>query len=690
MGEFFGPALRNSCLYDRGVGYFSSGWLRENSRGLTAFVENGGTARWVTSPILSESDWAAMLSGDEARRDKSLREAMGGNIADLAESLERETLSALAWMIADDILDFRLAVPRGELSGGEFHDKFGIFSDSEGNRLSFNGSYNDSIQGLRNYESIKIFCSWNEAFAPLVEADIQRFEALWQNRDPNVKVYELPQAARDSILKLRTLDRPYGVSSGTKVREDESGVYIEPGTIPSWLKLRDYQLAAIQAWKDYGQPPGDPSARRGILSMATGAGKTLTALYLACKLAERNSPFVLIVACPFLNLAEQWIREMRKFGLEAIGCFGGKKRWHQPLSDAFQRLKSKGEGILPIVVSNDTFSSKAFQDLLRPESCVHLFVADEVHNLGAEHLSRSLPEGIKLRLGLSATPKRHHDDEGTNALLQYFGDIVYEFTLKEAIEHGCLTRYYYFPVLVTLDEDEATEYADLTRRLSQFMRGDDGVKFSDGAKPLLMRRARLLGQARQKLVALDQILRSMKEKPTKAVFYCGDGRVRDPITDEERRQLDAVSSLLTDEHELGVRTFTFRESPAEREEILDQLRDGSLDGIVAIRCLDEGIDVPELGVGFLLASSTNPRQFIQRRGRLLRRSEGKEFATIYDFVVIPPDLSGDVDDKAFNMERNLFRRELGRISDFCETAENGPEALQKLQDLRRKYNLLAT
>jgi DNA phosphorothioation system restriction enzyme len=632
-----------------------------------------------------------MLSGDEARRDKVMREAMSESIGDLAESLERETLSALAWMIADGILEFRLAVPRGELSGGEFHDKFGIFSDSEGNRVSFNGSYNDSIQGLRNYESIKIFTSWNEAFAPLVEWDAARFEALWNNRDPNVRVYELPEAAKESILKLRTLDRPYGGSTGDRVKEDgEEHPYIPPGTIPSWLKLRDYQLAAIQAWKEKGGVPGDPNARRGILSMATGSGKTLTALYLACKLAERNSPFVLIVACPFVNLAEQWLREMRKFGLEAIGCFGGRRRWHGPLSDAFQRLNRKGEGILPIVVSNDTFSSEPFQNLLRPESCVHLFVADEVHNLGAENLAKSLPEGIKLRIGLSATPKRHHDDGGTNALLDYFGDIVYEFTLREAIEHDCLTRYHYHPVLVTLDEDEADEYADLTRRLSQFIRNDEQIGFSDGAKPLLMRRARLLGQARQKLTALDQILGSLPEKPTKAVFYCGDGRVSDPVTDEERRQLDAVSAQLTGQHDLRVRTFTFRESPAEREEILDQLREGSLDGIVAIRCLDEGIDVPELGIGFLLASSTNPRQFIQRRGRLLRKSEGKEFSVIYDFVVTPPDLSGDVDDKAFNMERNLFRRELVRITDFCETAENGPEALQSLQNLRKKYNLLAS
>jgi DNA phosphorothioation system restriction enzyme len=689
VDDFFVPVLVRSISYDRGVGFFTSGWIRQAGAGLAAFAENGGKARWVTSPILYENDWEALKAGDEARVDGALRRALERSVADLAQCLEDDTLAALAWMVADGLLDFRLALPREKLSGGEFHDKFGIFTDEDGNQVSFNGSYNDSLQGSRNYESIKIFKSWDESFRPLVEQDVIRFEKLWRDEDPNVRSYPLPDAIREQILKLRPTHRPYNRPEipDENVVGDDQTPYLKPGTIPSWLNLRDYQDLAIKAWLSEGVPPSDPDGRRGILAMATGSGKTLTALYLACRLATKNTPFVLIVACPFLNLAEQWIREMRKFGLSPIPCFKSRKIWQNRLTEGYQRLEAGLDTIMAIVVSNDTLGSTAFQEALRIRSATHMLIADEVHNMGASHTSKSLPEGIRLRLGLSATPRRHLDEEGTQRLFDYFGGIVYDFPLAKAIEAGCLTRYDYHPITVTLDPDEAEEYAELTRRLSRLM--DKDGKLNEFAKPILMRRARLLGQARQKITALDQVLKDLGHRPEKSVFYCGDGRVDDPVTEEERRQIDAVARLLGDQHDLRVRTFTYRESPKEREEILGQLRSGALDGVVAIRCLDEGIDLPDLRTGFLLASSTNPRQFIQRRGRLLRTSPGKDKAVIYDFIVIPPNMDGMVDSSAFNMERNLFKRELIRICEFCQTADNGPEALASLLGLRRQYNLLA-
>jgi DNA phosphorothioation system restriction enzyme len=688
VDDFFVPALIRSVAYDRGVGFFTSGWIRQASAGLVAFADNGGKARWVTSPILDENDWEALKTGDEGRINATLRRALEDTVPDLARCLESDTLAALAWMVADGLLEFRLALPREKLLGGEFHDKFGIFTDEDGQQLSFNGSYNDSLQGSLNYESIKVFKSWEESFRPLVEQDVLRFERLWGNKDPNVRTYPLPEAVLEEIVKLRPSERPYRRPEVSEiVSAGDPAAYIAPGTIPSNLVLRKYQQAAIDAWIKDGATASDPDGRRGILSMATGSGKTLTALYLACRLAAKNKPFVLIVACPFLNLAEQWIREMGRFGLRAVPCFKSRKIWQSRLAEGYQRLEAGLDPILAIVVSNDTLSSTAFQEALRVRSATHMLVADEVHNLGASHTSKSLPEGIRLRLGLSATPKRHHDEEGTQRLLSYFGNIVYEFTLAEAIEAGCLTRYYYHPVTVSLDPDEAVEYAELTRSLSRMM--DENGRLTDAAKPILMRRARLIGQARQKIPALDAILKALPKKPDKSVFYCGDGRVEDPVTEEERRQIDTVARLLGDRHDLRVRTFTYRESPADREDILTNLREGRLDGVVAIRCLDEGIDLPDLRMGFLLASSTNPRQFIQRRGRLLRTSPGKDHAVIYDFIVIPPDMDESLDGSSFQMERKLFKRELARICEFCETAENGPEALAGLLDLRRKYDLLS-
>jgi len=339
--------------------------------------------------------------------------------------------------------------------------------------------------------------------------------------------------------------------------------------------------------------------------------------------------------------------------------------------------------------------SESFQTRLQPRVASgafhHLLIADEVHNLGAPGIKAKLPEGIAMRLGLSATPERHHDPVGTQTVLDYFGGPVFTYTLDQAISDGRLCPYRYYPVVVELTDPEAEEYAELSSRLAKIMPGADGnSEIEQAAMRLLIKRARLLGSAANKIPALDNLIASLPERPHKAIFYCGDGRTTDSITDDEIRQIQAVARLLGEKHGLRIRNFTYRESPQDREEILRDLASGFLDGVVAIRCLDEGIDLPDLRMGFLLASSTNPRQFIQRRGRLLRNTPGKLRAGIYDFIIRPPDYGGHEDDDAFNMERSFFQRELTRIVEFCRMAENGPESLLALQSLRNSYNLIST
>lgn len=720
---FFSQALTGSIAYDRGVGYFSSGWLRVAASGMTAFAGNSARARWVTSPILSESDWEALYSGEQARADETLRASLAQSIKDLEHTLQHDTLTALSWMVADGILDFRLAVPREKLAGGEFHDKFGIFTDAEGNRVSFNGSYNDSIQGSLNYESIKVFCSWEPAFAPLVEADAQRFERLWNNEDPNVRVYPLPEAAREQILKLRPAERPYPrppwiepeplapVPSSVAPPSDTSAIVYpstpddetgsdalceapDPATqrlvLPPKLLIRDYQREAIRAWS--------ANDGRGVFAMATGTGKTITALTLATKVAERNPdrPFVLIILCPYINLCRQWEGELLMFGVQAVGCYEGRARWESLFDEAYQRLHAKLGKVAAFVMSNATFQSDTFQVRLKArlaaQSVTPFIIADEAHNLGAKGVQKCLPPEIKLRLALSATPDRHLDPEGTQAIFDYFGKIVYTFPLGRAIAEGYLTQYEYHPILVTLSPEEAEQYWQITQQLSRLLAGGKGEglnELSEGAMHLLIKRARLIGAAADKITQLDLLLKRLPEKPRRALFYCGDGRTGDTFTKEDKRQIELVAQLLGNQHNLRVRTFTYQEKTAEREDILRDLRSGFLDGVVAIRCLDEGIDLPALETGFLLASSSNPRQFVQRRGRLLRKAPGKDKAVIYDFVVVPPPMDGDVNDHAFNLERRLFQSELKRISEFCQTALNGFAALETLAPLRKHYNLIA-
>lgn len=453
-------------------------------------------------------------------------------------------------------------------------------------------------------------------------------------------------------------------------------------TIPDDLQLRDYQKDAIRAWT--------AAKGRGIFAMATGSGKTVTALALASRVAAKNSPLVLVIVCPFLNLCHQWIREISRFGLRAIGCFEDRQRWEAELLEGYQRVSTGLASSLALVTTTATFQRNEFQRHLRRrcETFLHLLVADECHNLGGATIMNCLPEGIHLRLGLSATPERQYDPEGTQAVVDFFGGVVFEYSLSQAIADGRVCPYLYHPHLVELTDEESTEYLDLTSRIGPLLAGkSDDSEVSRSAVRLLIKRARLLANAANKVDILDRLVGALPEPPHKAIFYCGDGSIG--AGPEAVRQVRAVARMLGETHGLRVRTFTFRESAQEREKILRDLASGFLNGVVAIRCLDEGIDLPDLRMGFLLASSTNPRQFIQRRGRLLRHAPGKSRAIIHDFIIQPPDLGGSLDDAAFNLERRFFQRELRRISEFCQTAENGPEALGQLRDLRLEYGLIA-
>ena len=683
--DFFVPCMEQSVIYRRAAGYFTSSGLALAARGVASLALRGAVMKLVVSPYLDQSDIEALQAAAD-NPISTLRMIAVKSLADIEDALIKDRLNALAWLSATGLLEIKLALRlniSGEFTRGIFHEKTGVFTDSQGNHVSFSGSSNETAGGLvENFESIKVFCSWKDTEGRVKE-EIENFEALWNNVTPGLYVLDFSEVSKEILEKFRDPNNPLlGISN-----IDISGLKKDSRFLmPDWLLLRQYQEDAIRAWSKAGG--------QGVFAMATGSGKTLTALTLASKLAEKNSPFVLIIVCPFINLCKQWIREILAFGLDAVACFEGRDKWQAKIEEGYQRLAVGISKELAIVTTNATFSSQLFQSRIKPRvvagSLHHFLVADEVHNMGAENIKEFLPEEIQMRLGLSATPDRHHDPIGTAAVLSYFGGVVYEYTLAQAIADGRLCQYRYYPIPVELTDKEIDAYEEISAKLSKFFYGEDiDADLNQVAMQLLIKRARILGSAVNKLKALSDVLSLLPEKPQKAIFYCGDGRTTDAITDDEVRQIQAVARLIGERHELRVRNFTFRESTQEREEILRDLSAGFLDGVVAIRCLDEGIDLPELRMGFLLASSTNPRQFIQRRGRLLRNSPGKNRAIIYDFFVRPPDFGGNQDDAFFNMERSFFQKELTRIVEFCRMAENGHEALHTLHDLRLKYNLLS-
>lgn len=669
IADFFVPALAHSIRYDRGVGYFSSGWLRIAAKGMVQFAANGGRARWVTSPILASADWEALQAGDAARTDHELHLLLDRQVSDLAKTLEQDTLSALAWMVADNILDFKLALPRNKLERGDFHDKFGIFTDRDGNQISFNGSYNDSIQGTRNYESIKVFASWEASFAPLVHADAERFERLWNNFDLNVRVFDMPEAARAQILRLRTTERPYPEPEWIKAERLHQGTAkYRPGrpVLPDNLTLRSYQIEAIEAWFAHGC--------RGLLEMATGTGKTITALAGSVRLFEREQRLAVIIAVPYQHLVDQWSAEAQAFGYRPVLAYQSKARWLDELNGQIIEFNGGYRRFISVVTTHSTFNMADFQASIARLSGPALLIADEAHHLGAEEARQNYPQHVQFRLALSATPDRWFDDIGTAMLRAYFGETVYAFPLEKAIGVS-LTPYYYYPHLVMLTDEEMQRYEELTQKIARLVgRTDDTAQ--EALKLLLIKRAELLNRAENKIGCLSELV-DAEEHIQHTLFYCAPG------------QIDEVMRLVGWEKGILCHRFTAEEDPKERQQLLADFAGGDIQALAAMKCLDEGVDVPSTRTAFFLASSSNPREFIQRRGRILRKAPGKEHSIIHDLVAVPPDAwNTSQTSPTFNIERGIMRRELQRFKEFAGPALNKHQALDAVWDIARCYGLM--
>jgi DNA phosphorothioation system restriction enzyme len=667
--EFFTPLLSNSVCYDRGVGFFSSGWLRINSNGMVAFANNGGRARWITSPILDEADWEALKAGNTARNDPLLRQILERNISSLAQTLERDTLSALAWMVADEILTFKLALPFQKLQQGDFHDKFGIFTDADGSQVSFNGSYNDSIQGTRNYESIKVFCSWLPFLAPLVQADAECFDLLWNNLDPNVRVFDLPDAARENILRLRTGERPYAEPEWVKIRRihEAKGLYtLSRPAIPQSVTLRDYQDEAIEAWFKH--------ECRGLLEMATGTGKTITALAASSWLFEREEQLAVIIAVPYQHLVDQWNEEAKAFGYRPVLAYKSKARWLNDLNTQIMEYNAGYRRFISVITTHTTFITTDFQNSIARLKSPSLLIADEAHHLGAEQSRWSYPEHIPFRLALSATPDRWFDDAGTLALRAYFGETVFTFPLEKAIGIS-LTPYYYYPHLVPLTDEELDQYQELSTKIARLAHSKD-EKAQQALEMLLIRRAKLMNNAENKLTILAELV-DLQEHIDHTLFYCAP------------EQIDEVVHLLGWEKSLLVHRFTAEENTRERQQLLTDFASGKLQALVAMKCLDEGVDVPSTRTAYILASSSNPREFIQRRGRILRKAPGKEFSIIHDLIAVPPAIHmATRNSPTFESERSIMGRELQRFKEFANLAQNKHQALEVIWDIAKRYGLM--
>lgn len=620
--EFYMPCVSSSIRYDRATGYFGSTIYIIAWSCLKSFVSNGGKMRIICSPYLVATDRNAISEGyDESAKERLLKE--------FEELFGKPTLSApervLACLIAKGVIDIKIAVGN-EDPNRLFHDKIGILTDGK-DVVTFRGSMNETYKGLSddgNFESIDVFKSWGDYSEKERCKEIQNeFIRIWNNDGSRVKSISLPNKILDLIEShARKVDNWAEALDETLVMIDERKAW-SADKRPNGKRPRDHQLQALKNWESNG--------RRGIFEHATGSGKTFTAMCAIRKCIEEGCPIIVIV--PSVGLMTQWKREISEtlFGVDLsfLLCGTGHNSWRTDRTLYFYTKPNPRNATIVIAVA-DTAASHEFVNLVYKSDKL-LVVGDEVHSLGSERRRNVFSINASYRLGLSATPKRYNDPNGTNAIINYFGKILEpKYSLKEAIEDNVLSRYFYHPQVVRLDTEEQEQWMDISKDISKrIARHGEETSWSLQGDPylqmLLIRRARIVKHAIGKIDLSVQILRGYYKEGQRWIIYCDDKEQMFTIC-RELKKITHKTLLYYSEM-----------SDSEKEATLKYFSEvGGV--IVSIKCLDEGIDIPETSHALILASSQNPREYIQRRGRILRKSDQKRIAYLFDAIVVPDNL----------------------------------------------------
>lgn len=634
--------MSKSSRYIRAAGYFRSSILLLVGSAFIEFAKRGGKATIVCSPELEQSDIAALNAGRETQEAIVAQSVLRDVESLLANQDLAPHARLLATLVALDCLDVRIAY-RPE-HDGIYHEKLGCFIDSE-SQVTFIGSANETFRAWSsrgNYESIEVFCNWHSSRdASRTERHLAYLDRLLNNEVAGLKVVSFPEAAKERLFTraaktFEEFDKPRERKAGGRV------------ALP-------HQEAALESWARNGN--------RGILKHATGSGKTFTAILALQEHFALGQPAVVLV--PSQLLQAQWKKEIATAipGVSILMAGGGHTRWREPgvlRSHTSTNVTAFPRVTLAVMA---TASSRAF--VAQVTAGTHLFfVADEVHQVGSQEYSAILQVPAGKRLGLSATPERYGDPLGTERVFQYFGGVLEpEVTLRDAIDAGRLVRYDYHPSSVRLSDEEADEWRSLSKRIS-FLIKSDGSALPEEAKRLLIRRSRIAKKASAKIGVATQILLELYQPGQRWIVYCEDVRHMEDLSDS----LKGVGLQAT---------LYYSQMEADQNRTLDWFdQNGGL--LLAVRCLDEGIDIPSVTHALILASSQNPRQFIQRRGRILRAHPGKDSADLFDVLVLPVDNDSD--------PISALEAEFVRAIGFAKDARN-QSAYAKLIEMAVESNI---
>lgn len=640
--SFYRPCLLNSNSYKRAVGYFRSTVFYVIGSSMVEFARRGGKVQIICSPRLSPDDIDVIAAG-YGKRSEIIESRI---IADIEQILSEPNTyypaQVLATLISSGNLDIKLAM-RADRKG-LYHEKIGIFGDGNGNRVSFKGSTNETWNGWHyegNIESIEVFCSWRDGLeAERVNKHEKHFDTLWSENDPDIEVFHFPVKATDMLKRaaFRSLD-------------DVENEPIEMAN--TRRKPLPHQENALTRWAENNY--------RGIFEHATGSGKTFTAIIALKEHIDAGKPAIVLV--PSKLLLEQWAKEIRDEIPKAALLLAGAGNTSWKKADRLQGMTRNAPELGGRIVLSTMPTAATESFLTKVVVGEHLLVvADEVHQIGSPKNSKFLSINSGRRLGLSATPKRYGDPDGTNKILNYFGEVILpKITLYDAIQAGRLVQYEYYPHPVNLTATEAENWKKISDQISLEMakQKDDGSgnrQLSEKAKMLLIKRSRIAKKAEKKVQLALEIIKKEYEEGQHWLLYC-----------EDSEHLSSVLNLLKLE---GYNPIEYHSNmPGDADATMSWFR--TFGGpLVSIRCLDEGVDIPAISHALILASSQNPRQFIQRRGRVLRKMPGKHLAVIHDAVVVPVNLENEPE------QISLLKSELLRSIEFAKHSINKTAAAE--------------
>ena len=659
VDDFYNPVLSNAIKYDRICGYFDSSSLAIAAKGLKGFILNNGKMRLLCGVQLNKDDLNSILNFSDI--ETLISDSFLKNLDNMEDEIKKNHVKLLAWMLANNFLEIKIGIKKnnGNYVAGMLHSKTGALFDNENNCILFNGSNNETASGwFNNIEKFKVFFSWDET-CKYMSDDLEEFEEFWNNQNDSLEVVDIPKAAKEGLIKLA----PKSMDDLNKLALSYYEFQGKSNKMDT-RRLYSHQKKALDKWFDNGC--------NGIFEMATGTGKTFTALKCLEKLRLEENNLVTVISCPYTHLIDQWADDIEKFGWDYDILYGSMgQHWKNLLSELIFNLRLGVKKNAIILTTHNSFSNDVFISEIKKLSNNLLLISDEMHHLGSLNLREGLLKNYEFKLGLSATPSRYMDDEGTDFLLDYFGGIVFKFTIFEALIEknfdgkSFLTPYYYFPEKISLTKSESEEYVVLTRKINQLWHMDKSKKQEDTLNNLLRERKRIINNAQEKYDKLQEIL-NRYDKINHLIIFCSPEQINNVMSILRAMDLGMVHKFTQKEGKIKNDVF---DGLSERQYLLKMFDKGEFVALVAIKCLDEGVDIPSADKVIIMSSTNNPREYVQRRGRVLRRFDGKDNASIYDMAVVFDDVYGL--DNTINMEKE-------RMLDFINTAKNSGDCIKLL------------